>query len=489
MEEVRIPPSLRNIIVDPKDVIEHIPKSGVLAFGGMAGTALTKEIPSAISHLNGDFSLTVLTGGTTTVQFEEELASVQINRRYPVASGRLSREKANSGSLHVCEFWLSEYSRLIRSGGIPQARHVDVAFIESTGITEDGIIPSLSVDAMPAMVEAADKVVVEINLSKPVLYGLHDILLPTGDQPVLIYDVLDRVGRPVVKCPMEKIAAVVVTDKPESGAGAYGSVSESELAIAENIYDLLQSEVGGKSIIQNYTLQPGAGPLASALLERLDFMGLRVWCEAITVDWVSSIGSKVRAISASCIYSLKGQEGILQEVYDDINSVKKNLVLRPYEITNRAELISRMNLISIQQAIEVDIYGNANITHIGGDIYNGVGGSGDFTRNASLTILALPSTTSDRRISRIVPICSHVDIPEHDVDFLVTDNGWADLRGLSPRERASIIIEKCASYRFKDMLDTYFERACKNGGHEPVSWRDALAFREAMELDRPDNPR
>ncbi len=489
MDGMRIPPSLRNIVVDPEDVVKFIPKSGVLAFGGMAGTALVKEVPSVISQMDGDYNLTVLTGGTTTAQFEEGLASVHVNRRYPVTSGWFSRMKANSGSLHVFDFWLSEYSRLIRSGGIPQARHVDVAFIESTGITEDGIIPSLSVDAVPAMVEAAEKVVVEINLSKPILYGLHDILLQSGCEPIHVYDILDRVGQPIVECPKEKIAAVIVTDKPESGAGAYGSVGESEFAIAGHICDLLHHVVGGNSLTCNYALQPGAGPLASALLDRLDFTDLRVWCEAITVDWVRSIGEKVRAISASCIYFLSGQEKMLQEVYDEITSIKESLVLRPYEITNRAEIIGRMNIISIQQAIEVDIYGNANITHIGGDIYNGVGGSGEFTRNASLTILALPSLTSDRRISRIVPICSHVDVPEHDVDFLVTENGWADLRGLSPRERAKIIIERCASDRFSGALAEYFTRACKIGGHEPISWRDALAFREAMELDRPDSPR
>jgi acyl-CoA hydrolase len=480
MNEVRIPPSLRDRVVDPRDVIQHIPKFAVLAFGGMAGTALAKEVPSIISQLNSDYKLTVLTGGTTTIQFEEELTAVQINRRYPVISGGPLRNRTNSGLLHVFDYWLSEYSRLIRSGGIPQAQHIDVAVIESSGIVEDGIIPSTSVDAMPAMVETAKKVIVEINLSKPVLYGLHDILLPSGNEPVLINDILDRVGRPVVECPIEKIAAIIVTDKPESGAGGYGGVSKSELAIAGHIDDLFSCKLGRKSLSQKYAIQPGAGPLASALLDGLEVTGLRIWCEAITVDWVRSIGDKVRAISSSCIYSLKGQEKILREVYDEIDSFKEGLVLRPYEITNRAELIARMNLISIQQA---------NITHIGGNLYNGVGGSGDFTRNAFLTILALPSTTSDQKISRIVPVCSHVDVPEHDVDFLVTENGWADLRGLSPRERAKIIIEKCAADIFKNALTTYFVKACKIGGHEPISWKDALEFYQTMGLDRSSRPR
>jgi acyl-CoA hydrolase len=330
------------------------------------------------------------------------------------------------------------------------------------------------------MVEAAEKIVVEVNLSKPVIYGLHDVFLPRDHEPVPIRNVLDRVGEPVVRCCEDKIAAIILTDKPESGAGAYGGVGQIELSIAEHIVEILGEVVDFQLTSGSYTLQPGAGPLASALLDRLNFKKMRVWSEAITVDWVHSIGDRLDAISTSCIYALRGQEKILEKVYDDLPSLSDSLVLRPYEITNRAEVIARMNLISVQQAIEVDIYGNSNITHVGGDIYNGVGGSGDFSRNASLTVLALPSTTSDRRYSRVVPICSHVDIPEHDIDFLVTEKGWADLRGLSPRERAKLIIENCVHEKFRESLSDYFDRACRVGGHEPVSWKDAVEFREMM---------
>ncbi|MEM3095649.1 MAG: acetyl-CoA hydrolase/transferase C-terminal domain-containing protein [Nitrososphaerota archaeon] len=481
MDDLRIPPSLEHLVVEPEDVLKHIPKSGVVAFGGMAGTALAKEVPAAISHGNGDYRLTLLTGGTTTSLFEEGLSSIQVGRRYPVASGKTSRDMANSGALCVADYWLSEYSRLIRCGGIPQARKIDTLFIESTGVAQNGVVPSLSIDAVPAMVEAAEKVVVEVNLSKPMMYGLHDVYLPRNDEPVPIKNVLDRVGEPVVRCPWKKIAAIIVTDKPESGAGAYGGVGSVEFSIAGHVTEILGEIVGGQQLRSSHTLQPGAGPLASALLHKLDLGGTRVWSEAITVDWVHSIGGQVDAVSTSCIYTLRGQEKILEKVYDELASLKDSLVLRPYEITNRAEIISRMNLISIQQAIEVDIYGNTNITHIGGDIYNGVGGSGDFTRNAFLTVLALPSTASEGKFSRIVPICSHVDIPEHDVDFLVTENGWADLRGLSPRERARVIIANCVHDKFRDALADYFEKACMVGGHEPVSWKDALEFRHITE--------
>jgi len=480
MMESRIPKSLEHLIVSPDDVLKCVPRSGVVAFAGMAGMGLVKDIPEALSKIGGDIHLTVLTGGTTTEVFEKSLSTIQINRRYPVVSGKGSREMANKGTLHVFDYWLSEYSRLIRRRDIPKAKKIDVAFIESTGIREDGIVPSLSVDAVPAMVENAEKIVIEVNLSKPVLYGLHDIIIPSDREPIPIKNVTDRIGEPVIRCKMDKIAGILLTNKPETGAGAYKGVGKVELSIAQHVVEILEAVVGFNGRGDFYTLQPGAGPLASALLKKLSFNRVLIWSEAITVDWVDSIGDKVDAISTSCVYALQGQETMLEKAYEELPNLSNNLVLRPYEITNRAELIARMNLISIQQAIEVDIYGNTNITHVGGDIYNGVGGSGDFSRNALFTILALPSVTSDERYSRIVPICSHVDIPEHDIDFLVTEKGWVDLRGLSPRERAELIIENCAHEKFRDMLSDYFEKACRIGGHEPVSWKDAVEFREKL---------
>ncbi|MDW8063374.1 MAG: acetyl-CoA hydrolase/transferase C-terminal domain-containing protein [Candidatus Caldarchaeum sp.] len=460
--------------------MSRLPERSVLAFGGMVGTAIVKEIPKALSMIGDNHSFTLLTGGTTTSFFEECISSLNVVRRYPVASGKISRALANKDLVKVVDYWLSEYSRLVRNGGIPQAEKIDVAFVESTGVTEEGIIPSLSLDAAPSFVTAAEKVVVEVNVAKPVLYGLHDVFLPRENEPVTIKDPMDRIGEPVIKCPRDKIIGIIPTDKPESVADAYGGVGRDELLIAENISDLLEKKVGLPVLRKKHTVQPGAGPLASALLKQFGLDGLKVWSEAITVDWVQAIGEKVASISTSCIYALRGQENIMNRIYDELTSLQKNLVLRPYEITNRPEIISQMKLISVQQAIEVDIYGNVNITHIGGDIYNGVGGSGDFSRNAALTVVALPSTTGNGNYSRIVPICSHVDVPEHDVDFVVTEMGWADLRGLSPRERARLIIEKCSHPKFADDLRQYFEEASRTGGHQPVSWRAALAFREKM---------
>lgn len=119
----------------------------------------------------------------------------------------------------------------------------------------------------------------------------------------------------------------------------------------------------------------------------------------------------------------------------------------------------------MNSALEVDLYGNLNSTHLNGtQIVNGIGGSGDFNRNAMITVAALPSATRDGNISRVVPMVPHVDHTEHDVDIVVTDQGIADLRGKSPRERATEIIS-VASPQFKEELQEYFNRGKSYGGH------------------------
>ena len=75
---------------------------------------------------------------------------------------------------------------------------------------------------------------------------------------------------------------------------------------------------------------------------------------------------------------------------------------------------------------------------------NGIGGSGDFARNAYSPIFLSPSTAKGGAISCIVPMVSHVDHTEHDVHVIVTEQGLADLRGLAPRRRAQQIIDHCA---------------------------------------------
>ena len=157
---------------------------------------------------------------------------------------------------------------------------------------------------------------------------------------------------------------------------------------------------------------------------------------------------------------------------------RDKIILRPQEISNNPEVIRRLGVIAMNTAIEADIYGNVNSTHImGSKMMNGIGGSGDFSRNAAISIFSTPSTAKDGRISSIVPMVSHVDHTEHEVMVLVTEQGYADLRGLSPKERAVKIIENCAHPDFRDELMNYFRRACEGSVlHTPHILSEALSW-------------
>jgi acyl-CoA hydrolase len=146
------------------------------------------------------------------------------------------------------------------------------------------------------------------------------------------------------------------------------------------------------------------------------------------------------------------------QVYDNMDYMKQHLTLRQSEISNSPEVIRRLGVIAINTAIEADLYGNVNSTHISGvKMMNGIGGSGDFIRNAYLSIFTCPSIAKGGVISSIVPFVSHQDSSEHDVNIIVTEQGVADLRGKSPVQRAECIIENCAHPDYKQLLWDYLK--------------------------------
>jgi succinyl-CoA:acetate CoA-transferase len=166
----------------------------------------------------------------------------------------------------------------------------------------------------------------------------------------------------------------------------------------------------------------------------------------------------------------------------DIGTLKHRIVLRTQEISNHPEVIRRLGVIAMNGMIEADIYGNVNSTHIRGtSIMNGIGGSGDFARNAYLSIFMAPSTAKNGSISSIVPMVTHVDHTEHDVQIVVTEHGLADLRGLSPKQRAAIIIDNAAHPSFRPALKDYFDRACEfsPGKHTPHLLDEAFRLIQA----------
>ncbi|HLT43910.1 MAG TPA: acetyl-CoA hydrolase/transferase C-terminal domain-containing protein, partial [Luteimonas sp.] len=169
----------------------------------------------------------------------------------------------------------------------------------------------------------------------------------------------------------------------------------------------------------------------------------------------------------------------IAEFNDHVDFYRERILLRPQEISNHPELIRRLGCIAMNGMIEADLYGNVNSTHVAGSrIMNGIGGSGDFARNGYLSVFMAPSLAKGGAISTIVPMASHVDHTEHDVMVLVTDQGLADLRGLSPKQRAERIIAHCAHPDYRPQLQDYFERASRDGfaRHTPHLLGEALSW-------------
>lgn len=117
------------------------------------------------------------------------------------------------------------------------------------------------------------------------------------------------------------------------------------------------------------------------------------------------------------------------------------------------------NMMSVNTAIEVDIYGQVNAEFIDGHQYSGSGGQFDFVKGASLSkggksFIGLKSTAKGGKISCIVPRVQMATDTRMDVEYVVTENGMVNLRGKSTKERAELLIS-IAHPSFRDELTSY----------------------------------
>jgi succinyl-CoA:acetate CoA-transferase len=203
------------------------------------------------------------------------------------------------------------------------------------------------------------------------------------------------------------------------------------------------------------------GNIANAVLAGLNegpFNNLTAYTEVLQDGMLAMLQSG-KLLSASAT-ALSLSPPALTHLSENIDAYRQRVILRAQGISNHPEVIRRLGCLAMNAMIEADIYGNVNSTHImGTQIMNGIGGSGDFARNAYISFFMTPSTAKSGAISAIVPMVSHVDHTEHDVQVIVTEQGLADLRGLSPKQRAMQVIENCAHPDFKPALRDYYQRA------------------------------
>lgn len=487
----------RSRIMSADEAAKLILPGETVGMSGFTGAGYPKEIPLALArHITDSknhgerFRISVWTGASTAPELDGALAKVDgIEMRLPYQSDPTCRARINAGEMEYIDIHLSHVAQFVWSGFLGK---LDTAVVEVTGITEQGhLIPSSSIGNNKTWLDMADKVILEVNsMQSSLLEGMHDVYygthLPPDRLPIPIVKSNDRIGDPYFKVDPKKVVAVVETASHDRNS-PFNTPDANSQKIADHILEFLEYEVKKGRLPENLLpLQSGVGNIPNAVMAGLNqgrFENLTAYTEVLQDGMLEMLDSG-KMVSASAT-ALSLSPDALAKLNGDLASYRQKIILRTQEITNHPEVIRRLGVIAMNGLIEADIYGNVNSTHVmGTQIMNGIGGSGDFARNAYLSIFMTPSTAKGGAISSIVPMVSHVDHTEHDVQIIVTEQGLADLRGLSPKKRAKVIIENCAHPSFKANLLEYYERALREsvGKHTPHLLNEAFLWhRKFME--------
>jgi succinyl-CoA:acetate CoA-transferase len=468
--------------------------SGVnVGMSGFTGSGYPKAVPAALAKrieeansAGEKFRIGVWTGASTAPELDGALAKVDgVEMRLPYQSDPICRQRINAGEMEYLDIHLSHVAQFVWFGFLGK---LDIAVVEVAGILEDGrLIPSSSIGNNKTWLEQADKVILEVNSwQDPRLEGMHDVYygtnLPPHRQPIPLVSPQDRIGDPYLHCDLSKVIAIVETHSPDRNS-AFSPPDENSRLIAGHILEFLEHEVKrGRLPKDLLPLQSGVGNIANAVMAGLNhgpFENMTAYTEVLQDGMLEMIRSGKLISASATAFSLS--DTALEELYTNFDLYRDKIVLRPQEISNHPEVIRRLGVIAMNGMIEADMYGNVNSTHVmGSAIMNGIGGSGDFARNAYISIFMTPSQAKNGKISCIVPMVSHVDHTEHDVQVLVTEQGLADLRGLSPSQRAKVIIENCAHPDFRPALQDYLKRSLDQsfGKHTPHLLDEALSWHQ-----------
>ncbi|MDP3849231.1 MAG: succinate CoA transferase [Luteolibacter sp.] len=478
-------------ILTPEEAAALVKHDEIIGFSGFTPAGAAKVIPTAIAqraiaeHEAGrDFKVGVITGASTGPSLDGALAKADaIKFRTPYQSDKDLRASINAGKTHFFDMHLSLLPQYVRYGFLGE---VDWAIVEAADVSVDGkVLLTTSVGAAPTFLTKAKRILIEINKRHPKeLLGFHDIYEPASPphrRPIPICAADDRIGTQRVWVDPKKIAGIVYSDRKDE-VKDFSPVTDVTTRIGLNVAEFLAAEIRNGHIPKAFLpIQSGVGNVANAVLGAMgdhpEIPRFQMYSEVIQ-DSVIELIKQERCSFVSGV-SLTVTDPVLQSMYDNLDAYRGRLLLRPQEIANNPEIVRRIGIISVNTALEADIFGNINSTHVlGQKMMNGIGGSGDFTRNAYISIFTCPSTAKDGNISAIVPMCSHTDHSEHSVQVLVTEHGIADFRGKDPRERAELVITNCVDPSYRDLLWNYFKLTEK--GHTPQSFRSAFAFHETF---------
>lgn len=476
-------PRLHDCVVSAEEAASWIQDGMTLGLSGFTRAGDVKAVPTALIKRAAEetFKVNVFTGASLGSDIDKMFAEAGIiGKRLPFQADAAMRKKINAGKHLFVDHHLSHTAELLRGEVINK---IDYAILEAVSITKDGmIIPTTSIGNSLSFAEHAKEIIIEINMAQSeMLEGLHDLYSPgkQGERdPIPLTKVADRIGTKGIPVDWKKVKGIVFTDQLDSPSTIVEPDQETEV-MAKHLLEFFHKEIEAGRLTEKLApLQSGIGSVANAVLHGMidsDFKDLEVYSEVLQ-DAVFDLIDAGKVSFASCC-SITLSEDKMEQVFSNLEKYRDKLIMRPQEISNHPEIIRRLGLISINTALEFDIYGNVNSTHVTGTkMMNGIGGSGDFARNARLAIFVTKSIAKDGDISSVVPFAPHVDHTEHDVDVVVTEQGYADLRGLAPRERVPLIIENCAHPMYRVALWDYYNEALERGGQTPHVLEKALSW-------------
>ena len=480
----RVAESLKSKVMSAQQAAQFIKSGMVLGISGFTSVGSPKAVPLALVESGHAKDLTISVGAAVSDEVDGAMVRAGlVSRRFGHQSNSDLRKAINNGTIEFSDLHISHLPMNMKQDcGL----HTNVALIECTAVTEYGLYLAASCGSSDAAVASADMVIVEVNTTLPEqLMGMHDIFeigLPPEAKIIPITKPDDRIGTPYIPCDPDKIVAIVMTDREDPPQKFKPSTPVTD-KIGENVIKFLKGEIeAGRLPANPGPIQSGVGSVGNAVLGGLaksGFKGLNMYTEVMQDAALDLLDQGVVKFISSSSIALTAD--YRKRFYDNIDYYHDKIIVRPQEITNHPETARRLGLIALNTPIEVDIYGNVNSTHImGTKMMNGLGGSADFSRNARICIFATESIAKGGDISCIVPMVSHVDSTEHDVDVIVTEQGIADLRWKSPKQRAKLLIENCAHPDYRPMLREYFEHACKvsAGQHTPHDLKLALSWHQ-----------
>ena len=474
-----------------QEAAEMINNGETVGLSGFTAPGTPKFITEALAekatreHEAGrPFKINMFTGASTSDHVDGALSRANAyNMRAPYQNVPDLRKRINAHDCHYFDRHLSEMAQEMRYGTYGE---IDWAIIEAADINDKGeIVLGCGVGNVPTYAQIAKHILIELNDKLPKsLLGMHDVYMPL-DPPyrreIPIYAANDRIGSPVLKIDPAKIVGVVHTSSYDC-VKPFSAVDETSKLIGANVVRFLVSEYQAGRLPKEFLpLQSGVGNVANAVRYDLGESSVlppfMMYTEVIQ-DAVLNLLQKGKCTFASTC-SMTFSDATEEILFSDLNFFHDKILMRPAEISNNPEVIRRIGVIAMNTALEADLFGSVNSTHVlGTRMMNGIGGSGDFTRNAYLSIFSCPSVSKGGLISNIVPMVAHPDHSEHSVDIIITDQGIADLRHKDPVERAHEIINNCAHPMYRPLLNDYLKLGAQ--GQTPHTLNAAFAFHNAF---------